>query len=97
MLYPTLQLIPLANSNLFENFLSRGFSPIVLRTHPLHENRKFTMVTEFSQWLSAMESQDFTLINPMDKGMIDSAVEVLEPRSSELILQGILQNFLLLV
>ena len=55
------------------------------------------MVTEFSQWLSAMESQDFTLINPMDKGMIDSAVEVLEPRSSELILQGILQNFLLLI
>ena len=55
------------------------------------------MVTEFSQWLSAMESQDFTLINPMDKGMIDSAVEVLEPRSSELILQGILHNLLLLV
>ena len=55
------------------------------------------MVTEFSQWLSAMESQDFTLINPMDKGMIDSAVEVLEPRSSELILQGILHNLLLLI
>ena len=60
----------------------------MLRTHPLHEIRKFTMVTEFSQWLSAIETQDFTLINPMDEGMIEAAINVLQPKSSDLILQG---------
>ena len=81
-------MIPLANYNLYENFLSRGFSPIVLRSHPLHPTRRFTMVTEFSQWLAAMANDDFTLINPMEAGMMDSAVSVLDAESSSLILQG---------
>ena len=46
------------------------------------------MVTEFSQWLSAIETQDFTLVNPMDEGMIEAAINVLQPKSSDLILQG---------
>ena len=83
-------MIPLANYNLYENFLSRGFSPIVLRSHPLRPTRRFTMVTEFSQWLAAMESHDFTLTNPMQRGMMDSAVSVLDPESSHLILKEIL-------
>ena len=46
------------------------------------------MVTEFSQWLAAMATDDFTLINPMEAGMMDSAVSVLDAESSSLILQG---------
>ena len=82
------QLIPLANTNLFESFLSRAFSPICLRSHPLAKSRQFTMVTEFSQWLAAMATEDFTLINPMQEGMMNSAVSVLDAESSNLILQG---------
>ena len=46
------------------------------------------MVTEFSQWLAAMATKDFTLINPMQEGMMDSAVSVLDAESSNLILKG---------
>ena len=46
------------------------------------------MVTEFSQWLAAMATEDFTLINPMQEGMMDSAVSVLDAESSNLILKG---------
>ena len=48
------------------------------------------MVTEFSQWLAAMDSDDFTLNDPMQKGMMTSSVSVLDADSSNLILQEIL-------
>lgn len=54
------------------------------------------MVTEFSQWLAAMATEDFTLINPMQEGMMDSAVSVLDAESSNLILQGTTKKDILL-
>ena len=48
------------------------------------------MVTEFSQWLSAQETTDFTLNNPMQSGMMDSAVSVLEQESTAKIVREIL-------
>ena len=84
------QLIPLANATSNESFLSRGFIPIVLRSHPLHSSGQFTMVTEFSQWLAAQDTPAFTLTNPMQSGIMDSAVSVLEVENSAKIVREIL-------
>ena len=46
------------------------------------------MVTEFSQWVAAQETQDFTLTNPMKDGIMDSAVNILKEDSNEQIVRG---------
>ena len=83
-----IKLLPLADTVVTDNFLARGSVPLVLRSHPLHAARQCSVVTEFSQWLAAMENQDFTLNNPMQAGGLDSAVSVLESDSSSQIVRG---------
>ena len=62
----------------------------MLRSHPLHSSGQFTLVTEFSQWLAAQGTTDFTLTNPMQSGIMDSAISVLQHESSAKIVREIL-------
>ena len=89
---PIFQLIPLSDESYYVFLLAQGFVPLVLRSHPLHQNRQFTVVTEFSQWVAAQETADFTLTNPMQDGVMDSAVNVLKEDSNEQIVRGNIQT-----
>ena len=56
----------------------------------MHSSGQFTLVTEFSQWLAAQGTTDFTLTNPMQSGIMDSAISVLQHESSAKIVREIL-------
>ena len=45
------------------------------------------MVTEFSKWVAAQDTPDFTLTNPMQDGVMDSAVNILQEDSSQKIVR----------
>ena len=82
------QLIPLSDESYYVFLLAQSFVPLVLRSHPLHQARQFTVVTEFSQWVAAQDTPDFTLTNPMQDGVMDSAVNILQEDSSQKIVRG---------
>ena len=78
----------MSDASYYVLLLAQSFVPLMLKSHPLHETRQFTMVTEFSKWVAAQETPDFTLTNPMKDGIMDSAVNILKEDSNEQIVRG---------
>ena len=86
----TIRLLPLVEQTGQVCSLAQSYTPMVLRSHPLHQASQFSSVTEFCQWVAAQETVDFTLTNPMDGGEMESVINLLKPGSEQQILREVL-------